>query len=286
VHFENEERGGEQETSYPSLSRSRVDVSGRRVHSAMRLFERKVAIITGATGGIGGATAKILASEGAKLALGYHSGDERARTISKECEQLGAETFSLRVDVTNQDMVHRFVSESSARFGRIDCLIAVHGFWSADIWEKKMVDITDDDWASVLDNDLKGTFHLCKSIVPHMVNQKKGSIILMCSSPVFSGHDRGGLFSVAKSGVGALVKSLALEYKPYVRANAVAPGNVRTRWLDGLSSQERTEYEMESPLQRLIEPEEVANVIAFLASDLASAVNGQIVVVDGGTVMR
>jgi 3-oxoacyl-[acyl-carrier protein] reductase len=252
----------------------------------MRLFEEKVAVITGASGGIGGATARLLASEGAKVALGYHSGAERARDISKECEELGAETLILRVDVTNQDDVSRFVLESKERFGKIDCLIAVHGFWSAEIWEKRMVEVTEDDWASVLDSDLKGTFYLCKSVVPHMVRQKKGSIVLMCSSPVFSGHDRGGLFSVAKSGIGALVKSMGLEYKPYVRANAVAPGNVRTKWLDGLSNQERAEYEMESPLQRLIEPEEVANVIAFLASDSASAVNGQIVVVDGGTVMR
>ena len=252
----------------------------------MRQFEGKVAVITGATGGIGSATARLLASEGARLALGYHSGAERARGISKECEELGAETLSLPIDVTNQDGVRRFVLESQDRFGRIDCLIAVHGFWSAEIWEKKMIEVTEDDWKSVLDNDLKGTFYLCKFIVPQMVKQKKGSIVLMCSSPVFSGHDRGGLFSVAKSGIGALVKSTALEYKPYVRANAVAPGNVRTKWLDGLSNQERTEYEMESPLQRLIEPEEVANVIAFLASDSGSAVNGQIIVVDGGTVMR
>jgi len=252
----------------------------------MRLFEGKVAVITGATGGIGGATARLLAREGAKLALGYHSGADRARAISKECEESGTETLSLRVDVTNQDDVQRFIAKSNKTFGRIDSLIAVHGFWSTGIWEKRMVDITEDEWRSVLDNDLKGTFHLCKSAVPYMLEQKKGSMVLMCSSPVFSGHDRGGLFSVAKSGIGALVKSMVLEYGPYVRANAVAPGNVRTKWLDGLLSQERTEYEMESPLQRLIEPEEVASVIAFLASDLASAVNGQIVVVDGGTVMR
>jgi 3-oxoacyl-[acyl-carrier protein] reductase len=252
----------------------------------LRLFDKTVAIITGATGGIGGASAKLFAAEGARLVLGYRSGTDRAKAISKACQDLGAETLSLRVDVTDQEDTHRFILESHKRFGRIDCLIAVHGFWSSDIWQKRMVDVTEDEWKTVLDNDLKGTFHLCKFAVPYMVKQKKGSVVLMCSSPVFSGHDRGGLFSVAKSGVGALVKSLTLEYKPYVRANAVAPGNVRTRWLDGLPSQERAEYEMESPLQRLIEPEEVATVIAFLASDMASAVNGQIVVVDGGTVMR
>lgn len=252
----------------------------------MKAFEGKVAVITGATGGIGSATARLLAREGAKLALGYHSGADRARAISKECKESGAETLDLRVDVTIPKDVQRFIAKSNETFGRIDCLITVHGFWSADIWEKRMVDITEEEWRSVLDNDLKGTFHLCKSAVPYMVKQKKGSMVLMCSSPVFSGHDRGGLFSVAKSGIGALVKSMVLEYKPYVRANAVAPGNVRTKWLDGLPSQERKEYEMESPLQRLIEPQEVASVIAFLASDLASAVNGQIIVVDGGTVMR
>jgi 3-oxoacyl-[acyl-carrier protein] reductase len=252
----------------------------------MKAFEGKVAVITGATGGIGSATARLLAREGAKLALSYHFGADRVRAVSKECEESGAETLGLRVDVTNPKDVQRFIAKSNETFGRIDCLIAVHGLWSADIWEKRMVDITEKEWGSVLDNDLKGTFHLCKSVVPYMVKQKKGSMVLMCSSPVFSGHDRGGLFSVAKSGIGALVKSMVLEYKPYVRANAVAPGNVRTKWLDGIPSQERKEYEMESPLRRLIEPQEVASVIAFLASDLASAVNGQIIVVDGGTVMR
>ncbi len=252
----------------------------------MRMFEGKVAVVSGATGGIGRATARRLASEGAKLVLGYYSGADKVREVSKECGELGAETLSLRVDVTNHDDVRRFVAESNDRLGRIDCLIAVHGFWSTDIWEKRMVDITENEWETVLDNDLKGTFHLCTSAVPYMVKQKKGSIVLMCSSPVFSGHDRGGVFSVAKSGIGALVKSMALEYKPHVRSNAVAPGNVRTRWLEGLSDKEKAEYAMESPLQRLIEPEEVANVIVFLASDLSSAVNGQIIVVDGGTVMR
>jgi 3-oxoacyl-[acyl-carrier protein] reductase len=253
---------------------------------SMRLFDGTVAIITGATGGIGGASARLFAREGAKLVLGYRSGKEKAKGLSKACEELGAETLSLRVDVTDQEDAHRFIAESHKTFGRIDCLAAVHGFWSSEIWGKRMVDVTEDEWRVVLDNDLKGTFHLCKFAIPYMVKQQKGSVVLMCSSPVFSGHDRGGLFAVAKSGVSALVKSLALEYKPYVRANAVAPGNVRTRWLDDLPGQERTQYEMESPLQRLIEPEEVAAVIAFLASDFASAVNGQIVVVDGGTVMR
>lgn len=252
----------------------------------MRLFDGKVAVITGATGGIGGAAARLLAREGAKLALGYHLGADRAEAVSKECEESGAETLALRVDVTDHEDVRGFVSRSCEIFGRIDCLIAVHGFWSSEIWEKRMGEVTEDEWRSVLDNDLKGTFYLCKSTIPYMIKQNKGTMVLMCSSPIFSGHDRGGLFSLAKSGIGALVKSMALEYKPYVRANAVAPGNVRTKWLDGLPSQERKEYEVESPLLRLIEPEEVANVIAFLASDLSSAVNGQIIVVDGGTVMR
>lgn len=252
----------------------------------MKLLEGEVAVITGATGGIGGATARVFAREGAKLVLAYHSGADRAIALSKECERLGAETLSLRVDVTNLNDVQRFIGESYARFGKLDCLIAVHGLWSADIWESRILDTTEEDWNRVLDNDLKGTFNMCKATVPYMTKQKKGSIVLTCSSPVISGHDRGGLFHLAKSGVAALVKSLVLEYKPYIRANAVAPGNIRTRWLDGLPEEERTEYEKESPLQRLIEPEEVANVIAFLASKAASAVNGQMIVVDGGTVMR
>jgi 3-oxoacyl-[acyl-carrier protein] reductase len=252
----------------------------------MRLLEGATAVISGATGGIGGATARVLAREGAKLVLGYYSGAQKVREIARECEALGAETISLRVDVTSYSDVQRFIAESQDRFGRTDCLVAAHGIWSADIWEKRLLDVTEDEWRIVLDNDLKGTFHLCKSAVPYMMKQKKGSVVLMCSSPIFSGHDRGGLFSVAKSGIAALLKSLVLECKPYLRANAVAPGNVRTRWLEDLPSRERAEYEAESPLQRLIEPEEVASVIAFLASDSASAVNGQIIVVDGGTVMR
>lgn len=252
----------------------------------MKLLEEKVAIISGATGGIGSATARTFAREGARLTLGYHLAAIKARAVSKECTDLGAETINLRVDVTRQNDVDRFVAECYERFGRVDCLVAVHGAWSAEIWEKKLLDTAEHEWSLVLDNDLKGTFNLCKSVAPHMLRQKKGSMVLMCSSPIFSGHDRGGLFSVAKSGIAALVKSTVLESGPYIRANAVAPGNVRTRWLDDLRVEERAEYAAESPLQRLIEPEEVANVIAFLASDSASAVNGQIIVVDGGTVMR
>jgi len=252
----------------------------------MKQLDGTVAVIGGATGGIGNATARVFAREGAKLALAYYSGADRAEALSRDCETLGAETVSLKVDVRNLDDVRKIIGECHRRFGRLDCLVAVHGLWSAGIWESKILDTTEEDWKMVLDNDLKGTFNLCKATVPYMMEQKKGSIVLMSSSPVISGHDRGGLFHVAKSGVAALVKSLVLEYKPYIRANAVAPGNIRTRWLNGLPDEEKAEYERESPLQRLIEPEEVANVIAFLASDAASAVNGQTIVVDGGTVMR
>jgi 3-oxoacyl-[acyl-carrier protein] reductase len=261
-------------------------VSDKKAGFDLELLSGTVAVISGATGGIGSATARLFAQEGAKLALGYYSAANTVRELAAECERNGAETITVKADLTNEGEVQRLIQACYERFGRIDCLAAVHGVWSSDIWEKRIVDITERDWKVVLDGDLGSTFHLCKSVLPHMMKQKSGSIVLACSSPIFSGHDRGGLFSIAKSGIGALVKSVVLECKPYVRANAVAPGNVRTRWLDDLTPEERREYETESPLQRLIEPNEVASVIAFLASKYASAVNGQIVVVDGGTVMR
>jgi 3-oxoacyl-[acyl-carrier protein] reductase len=171
-------------------------------------------------------------------------------------------------------------------FGRVDILINLAGYPAKGEWNKRLIELTPDDFFKPLNVDLFGSFLCSQAVGPHFMRQKSGVILNVSSTPALSGHDRGFAFTVAKAGVLGLTKALAFELAPYVRVNAVALGNIETGWVTELSSEELTKVQRENLTKRFGTPEEVARTMAFLCSDDSSFINGQTIVLDGGSILH
>ena len=243
-------------------------------------LDGKVALVTGAARGIGQATALKLASEGADLALCDVQTDWIAETQAK-VQALGrrAEVFAMNVAV-GEDVI-RAVGEVEAAFGRIDILVNNAGITKDGL----MMRMTEEDWDAVLDINLKGAFLCTKAVSRIMMKQRSGAIVNVASIIGLIGNAGQCNYSASKAGLIALTKSVAKELAARnIRANAVAPGFIRTKMTDALSEDVRQRMLDAIPLKKFGEPEDVANVIAFLASDEAAYVSGQVLTVCGGMV--
>lgn len=250
----------------------------------------KVAIITGASGGIGRATALLFAELGAKVVVHYNSNKNGADAVVLKIKARGGRAISAKADLSN---IRKTAADAKGllvktlkEFGRVDVLVNLAGYPVKGEWNKKFADLSSSDFYKPIDVDLHGTFICSQVIGKQMLKQKSGVIINTSSTPALAGHDKGFAFTVAKAGILGLTKALARELAPYVRVNAIAPGNIQTGWEKELSSAELEEAKAEAALKRFGQPEEVAKVIAFLTSDDASYINGQVIVVDGGAVLR
>ena len=240
----------------------------------------KVALVTGAARGIGQATALRLAANGCDLALCDVEVDWIQETAAK-VRALGrrAEVFSM--NVADGEAVTRAVKEVEAAFGRIDVLVNNAGITRDGL----MMRMSEEDWDAVLDINLKGAFLCTKAVSRIMMKQRSGAIVNVASIIGLIGNAGQCNYAASKAGVIALTKSAAKELAPrHIRANAVAPGFIRTKMTDDLPAEVRKKMLENIPLQRFGEPEDVAHVIAFLASDEAAYVSGQVVTVCGGMV--
>jgi len=195
-----------------------------------------------------------------------------------------------RVDFTNmkhvQSEVQKMVSSTIKEFGRIDILVNLAGYPARTEWNKRLLELTAEDFFKPINVDLFGSFLCARTVAPHMIKQRRGVIVNVSSTPALAGHDRGFAFTVAKAGIIGLTKALAFELAPFVRVNTVALGNVETSWTDELNERELAAAQGENLMKRFGSEEEVAKALVFLSSDDSSFINGQTLVLDGGTVLH
>ncbi|MDH4138878.1 MAG: SDR family oxidoreductase [Anaerolineae bacterium] len=245
-------------------------------------FAGKVALVTGAARGIGEAIALTLAREGADVVV-TDVDLEGAQRVAQEIEGLGRKAKAIQADVSQREAVQGLVSEAVSVFGQIDILVNNAGI----IRRGTFVDHSPQDWEKVLSVNLGGTFNCTQEVVPLMIQQGGGKIINISSVAGKMGDLASApSYGTSKGAINTFTKSLARELAPYgINVNAVAPHAIETDMSREWSEEKRRQIVEAIPLKRLGKPEEVAEVVAFLASDGAGFITGQILDVNGGYLM-
>jgi 3-oxoacyl-[acyl-carrier protein] reductase len=242
-------------------------------------FKDRVALVTGGGRGIGAATAQLLAQQGARVAVSdvdQGPADEVARPIKG---------LAISCDVTKRADVEAMVDRTVREFGRLDILVACAGITRDNLLFK----MTDEDWDAVIDTHLKGTFLAARAAQKPMVANKYGKMVFLSSTSALGNRGQTN-YSTAKAGLQGMARTLAIELGPFnINVNAVAPGFVETRMTRGTAERLGIDYESyrtgaasQIPLRRVGQPEDIANVIAFLCSDESGFVSGQTIYVRGG----
>lgn len=245
----------------------------------MKLLEGKVAVITGASRGIGKAVALKFASEGANIAFTDLKCDDNMKATEAEIAAYGVKAKGYASNAADFEDTHNIVNTIVADFGRIDILVNNAGITRDTL----MLRMTEQQWDMVLNVNLKSAFNFIHAVSPVMMKQRGGSIINMSSVVGVSGNAGQCNYSASKAGMIGLAKSIAKELGPRgVRANCVAPGFIITDMTAVLSDEVKEAWAKQIPLRRGGTPEDVANVCTFLASDLSSYVSGQVIHCCGG----
>jgi len=249
----------------------------------MRL-QGKVALVTGASRGIGRATAKLLAQEGAKVAVNYTRSEKEAQSLAEEINKQGGEVLLVKADVSKADEVKGMVQKTVERFGRIDILVNNAGV----IIVSPFLDLTEEMWDKMVDVNLKGPYLCSKEVAPMMLNQKKGKIINISSVSGLAQRTALGnvAYAAAKAGVIGLTRSLAVNLSPHINVNAVSPGLTETDMAASLPPERNRMVIEETPLKRIGKPEDLAYAVLFLASDESDFITGEVITVSGGRGMR
>ena len=245
----------------------------------MGLLTGKVALITGATRGIGRAIALRFASEGADVAFTYRSQAEAAIALTGELEALGVRAKGYQSDAADFTAAHAIVDDAKAVFGHIDVLVNNAGITKDSL----MMRMDEEQWDAVIDTNLKSAYNFIHACTPVMARQRSGSIINMTSVVGVSGNAGQCNYAASKAGLIGLAKSIAKEMGPRgIRANCIAPGFIDTDMTASLPEDMRKEWKKQIPLRRSGTPEDVAGVALFLASDMSSYVTGQVIHCCGG----
>lgn len=243
------------------------------------MIDRKTALVTGAGRGIGKEIAKKLAQEGFNIALNYRSDESAAKIVKEELENLGVDVLLVQGDVSKMEDCERIFEEAVSQFGKIEVLVNNAGITR----DKLILRMTEEDFDDVIDANLKSAFMMMKVLAKHMSKNRYGKIVNISSIVGITGNAGQINYAASKAGMIGMTKSLAKELGSRgVCVNAVAPGFIKSDMTDKLPEDIIKKYEEAIALKRLGSPEDVANLVAFLASDEANYITGQVISVDGG----
>lgn len=243
---------------------------------------KKTALITGSSRGIGRATAELLAQNDYNIMINYFHSEKEAISLLTELKERGYSAKAYRADVSDRGQVEKLIEQSINDFGRIDVLVN-----NAGIAQKKLfTEITEDDWDSMININVKGIFNCCQCVLPYMIENKKGKIINVSSIWGITGASCEVHYSAAKAAVIGFTKALAKELGPSnIQVNCVAPGIINTDMNVFLSDEEIKQLQNNTPLQRFGTVQEVAKCIFFLASEDSNFITGQVLSPNGGFVI-
>ncbi len=244
----------------------------------MGLLEGKVALITGATRGIGKGIAEVFAKEGAQVAFTYAGSVDKAKALEEELGKITT-VKSYQSDASDYDAAQKLAADVLADFGKIDILINNAGITRDNL----MLRMSKDDWDTIIKVNLDSVFNLTKAVIKPMMKARSGSIINMTSIVGVKGNAGQANYAASKAGVIGFSKSIALELgSRNIRCNAIAPGFIETEMTAALDEKTVQGWRDAIPLKRGGQPEDVANACVFLASDMSSYISGQVLHVDGG----
>lgn len=242
----------------------------------------KVALITGATRGIGKQIAITLAESGFDIAINYRKENEELQNAKKEIEAKGRKCLTVQGDVSSFEDSERFVKEVIEEYGQIDVLVNNAGITKDGL----LMRMKKEDFNTVIDTNLTGTFNVTRNVIGYMMKAKSGRIINVSSVVGVSGNAGQTNYSASKAGIIGFTKSLAKEVASRnILVNAVAPGFIETNMTDVLKDEQKENIAKTIPLKRMGTVEDVANVVKFLSSNDSSYITGQVINIDGGMVM-
>jgi len=245
----------------------------------MKLLEGKVAIITGASRGIGSGIAKVFAEQGAQVAFTYSSSAESALALEKELLAFGSKAKGYQSNAANFEEAQKLVDDVLADFGTVDILINNAGITKDNL----LMRMSEEDFDKVIEINLKSVFNMTKAVQKVMLKNRAGSIVNMSSVVGVKGNAGQANYAASKAGMIGFTKSIALELgSRNIRCNAIAPGFIETEMTAKLNEDVVKGWRDAIPLKRGGSPEDVANVCVFLGSDMSAYVTGQVINVDGG----